>query len=123
MPIHPLLAITRTTGNPVIESEAVTFVWQGKTIPHLIDDLHNWEENPHIMKHAGNELWTYSLPIASDAYFEYAFPDPRLVNISSTRSTQTAYGMESVFTTTISTYRATDQLRISNASKEFQGEC
>jgi hypothetical protein len=48
MPTHPLLAIARTIGNPVIESEAITFVWQGKIAPYLVDDLNNWEENPRL---------------------------------------------------------------------------
>ena len=76
MPTHPLLAMARTLGNPVIGGEIVTFIWQGKTAPHLIDDLHNWEENPQSMQNAGAELWNYSMPLAPDAYFEYGFLDP-----------------------------------------------
>ncbi len=77
MPTHPLLAIARTNGNPVIETERVTFLWQGKTAPRLIDDLHNWEEDPQTMQRAGTELWSYSLSLAADAYLEYAFLDPK----------------------------------------------
>jgi len=77
MPTHPLLAIARTTGNPVIESETVTFLWQGKTAPHLIDDLHNWDENPQTMQRVGAELWSYSMALAPDTYLEYAFLDPK----------------------------------------------
>ena len=77
MPTHPLLAMARTTGNPVIESETVTFLWQGKSAPHLIDDLHNWDEDPQTMQRTGTELWSYSMPLAADAYFEYAFLDPK----------------------------------------------
>ena len=76
MPTHPLLAMARTTGNPVIESETVTFLWQGKTAPLLIDDLHNWDEDPQTMQRAGAELWSYPMPLLADAYFEYAFLDP-----------------------------------------------
>ena len=76
MPTHPLLAMARTAGNPVIESETVTFLWQGKIAPFLVDDLHNWEEDPQTMHRAGTELWSFSMPLAADAYFEYAFLDP-----------------------------------------------
>ncbi|MCX6039180.1 MAG: alpha/beta hydrolase-fold protein [Chloroflexi bacterium] len=77
MPTHPLLAMARTIGNPVIGGETVTFIWQGKTAPRLIDDLHNWDEDPQTMQRAGTELWSYSMPLAADAYFEYAFLDPK----------------------------------------------
>jgi len=77
MPTHPLLAMARTSGNPVIEGENAIFIWQGKTAPRLMDDLHNWEEDPQTMQRAGMELWTYSMPLAADAYFEYAFLDPK----------------------------------------------
>ena len=77
MPTHPLLAMARTIGNPVIGGEKVTFIWQGKTAPRLIDDLHNWGEDPQTMQRAGTELWSCSMPLAADAYFEYAFLDPK----------------------------------------------
>jgi enterochelin esterase family protein len=69
--------MARTIGNPVIEDETVTFIWQGKTAPRLMDDLHNWEEDPQTMQRAGTELWSYSMSLAADAYFEYAFLDPK----------------------------------------------
>jgi enterochelin esterase-like enzyme len=77
MPTHPLLAMARTIGNPVKEGDAITFLWQGKTAPRLIDDIHNWEEDPQTMLRAGAELWSFSLPLAQDAYLEYAFLDPK----------------------------------------------
>jgi enterochelin esterase-like enzyme len=76
MSTHPLLAMARTTGNPVIESDTVTFIWQGRNAPHLIGDFHNWEEEPQIMLRSGSDLWSYSISIAADAYIEYAFIDP-----------------------------------------------
>jgi enterochelin esterase family protein len=69
--------MARTTGNPVIESETVTFFWQGKTAPLLMDDLHNWDENPQTMQRTGVELWSYSMSLAPDTYLEYAFLDPK----------------------------------------------
>ncbi len=77
MPTHPLLAMARISGNPVIGGGTVTFIWQGKSAPLLIDDLHNWEEAPQTMQRAGTELWAYSMSIADDAYLEYALLDPK----------------------------------------------
>jgi enterochelin esterase-like enzyme len=77
MPTHPLHAMARRIGNPVIDGDTVTFVWHGKTAPRLIDDLHNWEEDPQTMQRAGTGLWTYSISLAVDAYLEYAFLDAK----------------------------------------------
>lgn len=77
MPTHPMMVKARATGNPLIEGEKVTFLWQGKDPPFLIDDLHNWDECPQPMVQIGAMLWSYSLLLASDAYYEYAFVDPR----------------------------------------------
>lgn len=72
-----LLTIARRTGNPVISGEKVTFIWQGKSAPRLIDDLHNWDDDPQILERSGTNLWTYSMSLAADAYFEYAFLDSK----------------------------------------------
>lgn len=77
MPTHPLLAMARTSGNPVVGNETVTFLWQGKSAPHLVDDIHNWEDAPQVMQRVGSELWAYSMPLAADAYIEYGFVDPK----------------------------------------------
>ena len=75
MPTHPLLALARTTGNPVIGDNVATFMWQGPTAPLLIDDLHNWEDAPQKMLRAGAGLWSFSISLPADAYLEYAFLD------------------------------------------------
>lgn len=72
-----LLELARKNGNPVIEGNQVTFVWKGKSAPHLIDDIHGWEDAPQKMKRIAPDLWTYSLELDSAAYLEYAFYDPR----------------------------------------------
>ena len=77
MPTHPLLALARTTGNPVIEADTATFLWQGKSAPILMEDLHNWEEDPQTFQRAGSGLWSCTLHLANDAYLEYAFLEPR----------------------------------------------
>jgi enterochelin esterase family protein len=75
MPTHPLLALARTLGNPVLGGEVATIIWQGVTAPLLIDDLHNWDDAPQKMLRAGAELWSFSIPLPADAYLEYAFID------------------------------------------------
>jgi len=77
MPTYPLLALARTTGNPVVSGEVVTFLWQGPSAPFLIDERHNWDEAPQKLQRVGTELWSYSMPLPADAYLEYAFVDPR----------------------------------------------
>ncbi len=76
MPTHPLLALARTMGNPVLQDEIATFVWQGKTAVRLIEDVHNWDDSPQKMLRAGSELWLYSMVLPKDSYIEYAFVDP-----------------------------------------------
>jgi len=75
MRIHPLLALARQVGNPVIEGDVATFIWQGPTPPSLMDDFHNWDDAPQKMKRIGKELWSYSIHLPEDAYLEYAFLD------------------------------------------------
>jgi enterochelin esterase family protein len=74
---HPLLAVARSLGNPIIEGEVATFIWQGSTAPRFIDDLHNWDDSPQKMKRLGSELWSFSIHLPSDAYLEYAFLNPK----------------------------------------------
>jgi enterochelin esterase-like enzyme len=76
MKTHPLLEQYKEHGNPIIEGNQVTFVWQGKSAPRLIDDLHGWEEHPQRMKRLAKELWGYSMELPADAYLEYAFYEP-----------------------------------------------
>ena len=75
--MHPLLEQVRQHGNPVIEDDTVTFVWQGRSAPQLIDDLHGWEEKPQPLVRIAPGLWTRSFKLPRDAYLEYAFMDPR----------------------------------------------
>jgi enterochelin esterase-like enzyme len=77
MPTNPLLAMARSLGNPLIDGDVATFIWHGSSAPHLIDDLHNWDESPQKFQRIGSGLWSYSLPLPADAYLEYAFLDPK----------------------------------------------
>jgi enterochelin esterase family protein len=64
------------SGNPVIHGNKATFIWQGETAPHLISDVHGWEDKPKPFKPAFDQtIWTCSLNIPRDAYVEYAFYD------------------------------------------------
>jgi len=77
MPTFPLLALARTAGNPVIENDTATFLWQGKTPVLFMDDTHNWDEAPQKMVRASPGLWLITLQLPPDAYLEYAFLDPK----------------------------------------------
>jgi len=77
MKIHPLIEKTKEQGNPLIEGNQVTFVWQGKSAPRLVDDLHGWEDNPQKMTRIETGLWAYSMELPADAYLEYCFYQPR----------------------------------------------
>lgn len=77
MPTFPLLALARSTGNPVVQNETATFIWQGRNPVMLIEDLHNWEERPQLMVHSAPGIWMITLNLPPDAYMEYAFLDPK----------------------------------------------
>jgi len=71
-------------GNPVIQGNRATFIWEGRTAPHLISDLHGWEVTPKPFKRLSTTLapasaktvWSCSLSLPRDAYLEYALYDP-----------------------------------------------
>ncbi len=77
MPTLPLLALARTIGNPVIEGNIATFLWEGESPVLLIEDVHNWEDSPQEMTRIASTLWKASLTLPPDAYLEYAFLDPK----------------------------------------------
>ena len=73
---HPLLQRARDEGHPLIDGETVTFLWEGKSAPRLVDDLHGWEENPQALTRLAPGLFACSFHLPRDAYLEYAFLDP-----------------------------------------------
>ncbi len=77
MHIPSLLAKVHLTGNPVIEGETATFIWHGKNVPHYIDDIHNWEEDPQPMQRLNPGFWCLPIRLAKDAYLEYGFLNPK----------------------------------------------
>jgi enterochelin esterase-like enzyme len=74
--MHPLLERARKKGNPLIKGSTATFLWEGKTAPHFIDDSHDWEEHPIPMERLEPGLWSVTLTLPRDAYLEYGFMDP-----------------------------------------------
>jgi len=64
-------------GNPLIGGNQVTVIWQGKTAPYFIDDIHMWEDHPQKMTRIEKELWGFSMELPATAYLEYSFYEPR----------------------------------------------
>jgi enterochelin esterase-like enzyme len=77
MKIHPLIEHAIANGNPVIEGETATFLWQGRTAPRLIDDLTEWDTNPRKLERIAPGLWSVTLTLPLNAYLEYAFIDSK----------------------------------------------
>ncbi len=63
--------------NPTISGNTVTITWQGKTAPHFISDLHQWENNPRPLAETSPGRWQISFDLPDNAYLEYAFFDPQ----------------------------------------------
>jgi len=84
------IQLARQSGNPVIQGDRATFIWEGKTAPNLISDLNGWDEKSKPFKRIsprlpsasaissplGRPVWSCSLTLPRDAYLEYAFYDP-----------------------------------------------
>ena len=77
MKTHPLIEKAKEHGNPIIEGNQATFIWQGKTAPHFIDDMHGWEDHPQKMTRIEKGLWAYLMELSTDAYLEYSFYEQR----------------------------------------------
>ncbi|NJD60383.1 MAG: esterase family protein, partial [Anaerolineae bacterium] len=64
----------KTNSTPIIDNDLVTFVWKGKTAPHLVGDFTGWDEDkPAVMEKHSNGIWTYTLSFPGDAYIEYGY--------------------------------------------------
>lgn len=74
---NPMLELVEKTGNPIINGQQVTFLWQGGQAPALIDDVHGWEDKPQKLKRLGRNLWGYDMELPISAYLEYAFFDQK----------------------------------------------
>lgn len=73
-----ILTRLRAEGNPLISGKRATFYWMGDWAPHLISDLHDWEDGPQPLAPvpgSATPLWSTSLTLPRDTYVEYAFFD------------------------------------------------
>ena len=88
-----LLARAKRDGNPVLDGERATFVWQGDEPPALRADFNNWGMGGHPaqLHAAGPRLWTYTVILPADAYIEYGFFQWRRL---AARSAQPAHDLE-----------------------------
>ncbi len=72
-----LLERARRAGHPLIDAGRRShFCGRGMARQHLIDDLHDWEEQPQKLTRLSPRLWACSFDLPLDAYFEYAYLDP-----------------------------------------------
>lgn len=79
-----ILTRLQTEGNPLINGNRVTFYWMGDWAPYLIDDMHEWEDQPQPLRlqsaplpGSDKPIWSTSFALPRDAYLEYVFFDPR----------------------------------------------
>jgi enterochelin esterase family protein len=71
-----LLSNARETGNPIIDGNSVTFLWEGETAPLLIGDFNHWGNTPagaSQLSQIAPGVWAVSIELPSDAYVEYVF--------------------------------------------------
>lgn len=79
-----IIQLARQSGNPVIQGNHATFIWEGKTAPNFMSDLNGWDERSRPFKRVSPGLipdpikstWSYTLKLPRDAYLEYVFLDP-----------------------------------------------
>jgi enterochelin esterase family protein len=74
-----ILTRLQAEGNPLIYGNRATFYWMGDWAPHLIDDLHDWDDHPQPLAPVPGPdkgLWSLTLTLPRDSYVEYVFFDP-----------------------------------------------
>jgi enterochelin esterase-like enzyme len=67
------------SGNPIVQGNKVTFIWQGEFPPHLISDVHGWDierKSRPFKPTSDHRFWSYSLTVPRDAYVEYFLYEP-----------------------------------------------
>lgn len=73
----------RQFGNPVIQGERATFIWEGKTAPNFMSDFNDWDErsrpfkrvSPDLISGSCKPIWFYTITLPRDAYLQYVFID------------------------------------------------
>jgi enterochelin esterase-like enzyme len=93
--VHPLIDRVKQQGNPLIDGEQVTFVWQGESAPQLMGDFTDWERGtPITLEPVAAEVWAHRARFPLDAYLEYSFctaEDGRWRDPFNTRMVSTGY--------------------------------
>jgi len=60
--MHPLIERAQQQGSPLIDGEAVTFVWGGPRSPRLIGDFNRWDDDEAIeLAEVAPGVWATSL--------------------------------------------------------------
>jgi len=71
-----ILQRAKEHGNPVIDGDTATFVWEGESAPELIGDFNAWGQSATgagYMSQVSHRVWTYSITLPQDSYIEYVF--------------------------------------------------
>jgi enterochelin esterase family protein len=73
----------RESGNPIVDGNRATFIWEGNSAPQLMSDLNGWAKpkgfkrlSPTARHDSNKTIWSCSLTLPRDAYVEYVFHDP-----------------------------------------------
>ncbi len=73
---NTLLERAQAGGNPVMDGNTATFVWEGEEAPFVLGDFNSWgyegEDSIH-MTQIVPEVWTKTVTVPRDAYIEYLF--------------------------------------------------
>jgi enterochelin esterase family protein len=87
-------------GNPIVQGNKATLIWQGESPPQFISDVHDWDaaQKPsRFFKPTSDPMiWSYSLSLPRDAYIEYFLYDPisqeRLLDPLNRRTVSNGFG-------------------------------
>lgn len=77
--MHPLIKRAQEEGNPLIDNDQATFLWEGETPPRLIGDFNWWgrDGSPDIpAEQIEPGLWAFRMTFPRDIYMEYNFVNP-----------------------------------------------
>ncbi len=91
-----LRARVKAEGNPLIDGDTVTFVWDGKKAPYLHLETNNFR--PVELENVATKLWVHTIKLPSDAYIEYNFakkknkPKSIVVDPYNSKTTDTGVG-------------------------------
>lgn|SRR5574341_30537 len=70
-----MLSRARSEGNPLIDGDSVTFVWEGDDPPLLAGDFNHWGRAgyPMNVREVSPGMWAYALKLPRGVYIEYDF--------------------------------------------------